>query len=911
MTIRESIVATDTQADFFAHLDPANQPETCLGQTFPNAAARREHFRALLAKKLKDPAFRAIEGFPKGSDEAILSLSDPPYYCACPNPWIEDFISEWKAGSRVPSDRKYEREPFASDVSEGKNDPIYNAHTYHTKVPHKAIMRYILHYTEPGDVVFDGFCGTGMTGVAAQMCGDRRQVESLGYTVDGKGRIFDPKAKDPKKPISRLGARRVILNDLSPAATFIASNYNTPVSAYAFLKEAEKILSEVEKECGWMYETQHFEDGLPAVGSDGKPVMGKINYVVWSDVYECPNCKGEVVFWDAAVDRENGRVKDVFECPHCRAEMTKRNSKRMFSSVWDHALGHILKTARQVPVLINYAVGRRRYEKMPDAADFEKIQQIDNTPIPYPFPVVELPPGKETSRNIPIGITHVHQFYTKRNLWTLAKYATLIPSNIFRFVLTGVTLDSTKMGRMKLGYYFNGGGGPFIPGLAGTLYIPSLSVEKRPIFSLENRFETCANSLSQTFTGNNFLQNTGSASRLNSIPADSIDYIFLDPPFGANINYSELNFIWESWLGVVTDNKEEAIENDVQHKGVSEYRSLMRDCLREAYRVLKPGRWMTVEFSNTSSAIWNSIQTALSDAGFIVANVSALDKKQGSFKAVTTPTAVKQGLVISAYKPDEAFQRRFAKEAETPDGVWDFVREHLGKLPVVKSRGKSLERVRERDPRIVYDKLLAYYIRNGFTVPMDAGDFQHGLGERFSEEDDMVFLPEQVEEYRAARDKLEVVEQGELFVTDERTAIAWLRNYLKEKPSKYQDVMPEFVKALSAWDKKERQLELKDLLEENFIRDEDGVWSVPDPRRAGDVEKKREASLLREYDTYSSAKKLKEVRAEALRAGFKRDYGRRDWKNIVTIARKAPAEIVETDEMLTWYLDQADNYIGE
>ncbi|GIW56394.1 MAG: hypothetical protein KatS3mg082_2798 [Nitrospiraceae bacterium] len=72
-------------------------------------------------------------------------------------------------------------------MSEGKNDPIYNAHSYHTKVPHKAIMRYILHYTEPGDVVFDGFCGTGMTGVAAQLCGDRKTVESLGYKVDDQG----------------------------------------------------------------------------------------------------------------------------------------------------------------------------------------------------------------------------------------------------------------------------------------------------------------------------------------------------------------------------------------------------------------------------------------------------------------------------------------------------------------------------------------------------------------------------------------------------------------------------------------------------------------------------------------------------------------------------------------------------
>jgi hypothetical protein len=75
-------------------------------------------------------------------------------------------------------------------VSEGKNDPIYNAHSYHTKVPHKAIMRYILHYTQPGDIVFDGFCGTGMTGVAAQMCGDREVVMSLGYQVKPDGTIL-------------------------------------------------------------------------------------------------------------------------------------------------------------------------------------------------------------------------------------------------------------------------------------------------------------------------------------------------------------------------------------------------------------------------------------------------------------------------------------------------------------------------------------------------------------------------------------------------------------------------------------------------------------------------------------------------------------------------------------------------
>ena len=89
---------------------------------------------------------RGIEGFPKGTDEDIIALSDAPFYTACPNPFIEEFISE----NGTPYDEAtddYRCEPFAADVSEGKNDPIYMAHSYHTKVPHKAIMKLLSHYT--------------------------------------------------------------------------------------------------------------------------------------------------------------------------------------------------------------------------------------------------------------------------------------------------------------------------------------------------------------------------------------------------------------------------------------------------------------------------------------------------------------------------------------------------------------------------------------------------------------------------------------------------------------------------------------------------------------------------------------------------------------------------------------------
>ena len=154
-------------------------------------------------KKLtKEDIDKVRGGFPIGTDEDIIALSDAPYYTACPNPFIEEFIRE----NGTPYDEAtddYHREPFAADVSEGKADPIYMAHAYHTKVPHKAIMRYILHYTNPGDIVFDGFCGTGMTGVAAQMCG----VADIS---------MQHLLRSELRSDIEFGTRSAVLNDLAP-----------------------------------------------------------------------------------------------------------------------------------------------------------------------------------------------------------------------------------------------------------------------------------------------------------------------------------------------------------------------------------------------------------------------------------------------------------------------------------------------------------------------------------------------------------------------------------------------------------------------------------------------------------------------------------------------------------------------
>jgi DNA modification methylase len=903
---------------------------TCLGMAFESEEESRKYFAEKLREKLQDPEFRKSEGFPIGSDEDILHLSDPPYYTACPNPWITDFINEWEAEKpEKPADYKYHKEPFASDVKEGKNDPIYNAHSYHTKVPHKAIMRYILHYTEPGDIVFDGFCGTGMTGVAAQMCGDRKTVESLGYQVKPDGTIMQQETDDDGKtrwvPFSKLGMRRAVLNDLSPAATFIAYNYNTPVDLKAFEKEAKSILKEVEDECGWMYETKH---------TDGR--IGRINYTVWSDVFACPECANEIVFWEAAVDMEAGKVHDEFPCQNCSAKLTKRNMERTWVTKYDSAIKETIKQAKQVPVLINYSVEKKRFEKAPNELDMELIGKIETSDIPYWFPIDRMMEGKETRRNDPTGITHVHHFYPKRNLWVLAAVMKrAIERENARLIiwLTASMIRTTKMYKFTLDRKMGT--------VSGTLYIPSLWTENSAFKLLDYKvgdMKKAGSSCTENPTFCTSLEKT-------ILPENHMDYIFIDPPFGSNLMYSELNYLWESWLKVWTNNKPEAIENSIQGKGLEEYRKLMTACFKEAYRVLKPGRWMTVEFSNTKASVWNSIQTALAEAGFIIANISALDKKQGSFKAVNTPTAVKQDLVISAYKPNDGFEERFQKEAQTEAGVWDFVRTHLEYLPVTKYQGSFLQQIPERDPRILFDQMVAYYVRKGYPVPISSLEFQINLGQRFIERDGMYFLSEQAAEYDRKKLTSGQLIQTKLFVSDEASAIQWLRQLLKVKPQTFQDINPLFMQELGGWSKNEQQLDLRELLNQNFLK-YDGVgdvssqihsylstnwpemrnrqkddleliakakdrWYVPDPNKAGDLEKLRERSLLKEFEGYKQVtKKLKVFRMEAVRAGFKKAWQDRDYSTIIKVADLIPGKILEEDPKLLMWYDQAVTRVG-
>jgi len=378
-------------------------PVECMGMIFENDEKRREYFLEKLREKLKDPKFRKIEGFPIGEDEDILALSDPPNYTTCPNPFIEDFINHY-GKPYDPETDDYRREPFASDTGSGKTHPIYTAHSYHSKISHLATVPCILHYTDSGDIVLDGFSGSGMTGVAAQLCGEPES--------NFRAKL-EQKWKDAGYAAPKWGVRRPILIDLSPVANFIAYNLNLDVSARDFKKAAEDFFKKIDAEIGWMYKTLH---------SDGKR-KGRINYVVWSEVFTCPNCAGDVVFMDQAYNPETGKFANEFSCPNCRSTLTTRSCEHKFTIQFDKAIGETVRKVTYVPVEIEYILpgDKTRWRKKPDEHDLALMNKLaDSIPVDR-FPSQAIPKDiYHYSRFAPKGVTHFHHLHIPRALHALS-----------------------------------------------------------------------------------------------------------------------------------------------------------------------------------------------------------------------------------------------------------------------------------------------------------------------------------------------------------------------------------------------------------------------------------------------------------------------------------------------------------
>ena len=449
--------------------------------------------------------------------------------------------------------------PHIETIIAGKNTYVYDAHTYHTKVPPEGIELLIQHFTDEGDVVLDPFCGSGMTGIAAQ-----RQK------------------------------RNVLLCDLSPAATFIATNMNTPIDAEEYMGAVHTLLKRAKQLNENLYTTICRECGKPA----------KILYTVWSYGLICSECRQEFILWDVARDEretvKESKILTEFNCPHCGKYIKKRALKR--TKLYPVALGYKCCTKSLKERICNLT-----------DRDKELLKQITYQSIPHElwYPQNKFPIGVNTIQPIAHGIDTVEKAYFPRALWAYAflwneakKWENAAIRDKLIFTLTSLYQRITKFSEFR----FWGGSGNI-----ANYNVPQI-INEQNVFSA---FERKAKTIFLYFASENIVSkrsvqiSTQSACHLRQLQDNSIDYVFTDPPFGANINYSEMNFLWESWLEEFTDNAEEAIVNKIQHKNNDDYGNIMCRAISEIYRVLKPGAWATIMFHNSSDKIWSQLQRAI------------------------------------------------------------------------------------------------------------------------------------------------------------------------------------------------------------------------------------------------------------------------------------------------------------
>jgi len=573
-------------------------------------------------------------------------IDHPPFYTLEPNGSIADFVA---SGSRG---RRGRGAAVPAEIVASKGSRVYRAHTYHTKVPPEGIAAFIKRYAHPGAVVLDPFCGSGMTGVAA--------IES---------------------------GRRAVLVDLSPAATFIASNYCERPDPEKLRREAERVVAAVAPALEPLYTTRCRTCGGKA----------SIRFTVWSDRYACPECGHEFLLWDVA--RRGRRVAAGLACPACGREGHR--------GLWTRL--------EPEPVLIKYSCDDAcgGGEDSPEPDDLVRARRRWPDRVSYPRTPIPAQ-GDEIARVHNQGISRVDQLFTPRNLRAIATLWHTIGSlpdlecrrQLF-FCLTGSMPRASRTNK-------------YIPALGiapgpilGTMYIPGF----HPELNVLALFGRKVADVVRYYRGARPIAgpadavriSTQSATDLSNIPDGSIDYAFTDPPFGSNIAYSELNLLWESWLGARTHVPDEAVVSRTQSKSVDDYQGMMVAAFAEVRRVLKPGGHFSIVFHNTSGEVWRALQAAIDDAALAIESTVIFDKGPNqSFKQFTSEGAVTHDLVVTC-------RRRRRGEAPLRDAsegeVVGFVR-------------KAAAASAKATPRKLYSATVAHFLREGVRVPVGFREFR-------------------------------------------------------------------------------------------------------------------------------------------------------------------------------------------
>jgi len=730
-----------------------------------------------------------------------------------PNPNLRAFVeAHLQEKPYDPETDDYDVPAFDEPITTTKATAIYNMHTYWSKKPHDAIRQYIRHYTEEGDLVLDPFCGSGGTALAALMEG-----------------------------------RKAIAIDRSPAATFITKNYCTPVDPDELQAAFEELKAKVKPEIDWLYETRCDRCG-------GKATTA---YTIYSQVFQCPRCLEKVPLFDC-VEMEGqtkaGKLKKITVCPHCYA----RGHEEEISTR--------SKQFGAIPVMVSYLCegnckpkrDERRYNDCDlkkreyfEKYDLGKIKDIKNKQIPYWYPPNKMMNVEDDS--IPWGdnwrpgrnFRTVAELFTKRNLWALSILFSKIDKypeqfrDILRFSLSSFLLNLSKLYKFRV----TGGGQP-----TGNYYIPQINRENEAWSAFERKFSDIVNGskvISRTINPEEVIVSTQSAVSLNSIPTNCVDFIFTDPPYAGKYQYGELNFIWEAWLGVDTHwHAEEIIVNEFLGKSEIDWADMMLQAMKESYRVLKPGRWISLCYHDTAEGTWAIVQDFMAQAGFIPdTSDSALfiDTSQKTYNQTQGDQVNRRDLVINFRKPMPGEITGTLTITGDEDSttfsnkVTLVIREYLSTHP-----SSTKDRI--------YDEVVSCMVRLG---QMEAHDFEAAL--RRVAEPVSGGTTNGSDRWYLKESELNIVDRSESAKEDAAAVIIgeFIRSYLDNRPDAigvhYSDIFEHFIYAVK--DKPRRNL--AEWLPDYFYISEQGTYRLPVTEDEEEVKRQgRERGTNRQIKRY-------------------------------------------------------------
>jgi DNA modification methylase len=438
------------------------------------------------------------------------------------------------------------------------------------------------------------------------------------YTKEGEI-VFDPFCGSGVVGCEALiNRRKAVLNDLNPVAVFISQNLcRSPINLEKLQDAFEKIKMNVKDEIMGMYK----------IGGSCE-VCGGTLYA--KHIIRGPASKGKWIV-EARCEKKHGR--------ECRV---------------------------------------RRYLSEEEKAHIEQLERLKPA---HWYPEDELPDGREIMRLKSAGITRVNELFTKRNLIALSilfnEIQKISDSAIKELMLLAFSNTILHVSKLK--------SEDLRPMSANSYYCMEDWIEENVWMRFENRFywhwgvyegkkETNlligdyykpTGEFSELKGDKTFMLMNRPAQKMSKIPDSSMDYCFTDPPYGGSIQYSELTFLWRCWLNMKNDFvHDEIVVNDFQNKKEEHFEYMLRLAFGEVYRVLKPGRWLSVTFNNRNPKIWLALLNACEGAGFTWVNAIPQKPVCKSFVQSWTGNSLKRDLVINFRKPTSDKSYYF----KAPDG---------------------------------------------------------------------------------------------------------------------------------------------------------------------------------------------------------------------------------------------------